>query len=459
MTAANKLRLKTAKKICIYTALYAATGLLIASGILLTSAEDNSFPVLRAVIIVFASVLLAKYFLYMILSPWHEVSAALQYSKTETEFEPLVSVVIPAWNEEVGLLTTVQSVLASSYKKLEVVVVNDGSTDRSDEIMQSFSARWAHEQKKNSPRLVYHYQENGGKGTALNKAISLSKGEIIISIDADCLVESEAVQNFVKVFQDPRVMAAVGNVKIGNTNTIIGTIQYLEFLFSFYFKRADSLLNTIYIIGGAAGAFRREVFEKLGLYNTKNITEDIELSVRIQDAGMKIVYAHDAVVHTEGATTLTGLMKQRLRWKRGRFETFYQFKHLFFSLRKKHNKLLTWGIMPLAIFAELQLFAELGFLIFLYIYSYLTNDYSSFLSGIIVVGSMFTVQMLFDDKATRKWSFIVLAPIGWLLFYVSTLVEYQALVKSLWSLARGQEITWQRWQRSGVCDTLPTQVK
>lgn len=459
----TKLRSKFQKivwrKIWIYLLLYGFTGFLVVSGFVFSSSERNDFPLLRNIIIVFASVLLTKYFVYMILSPWHEVVAAAKYRTLKPGFEPLVSVIIPAWNEEVGLLTTVKSLLASTYRKLEVVVVNDGSTDNSDQLMQEFAQSWKRSRHRTDPRLVYQYQENGGKGKALNKAIALSSGEIIISIDADCLVEAEAVENFVKVFQDPKVMAAVGNVKIGNTHTIIGTIQYLEFLFSFYFKRADSLMNTIYIIGGAAGAFRREIFEKLGQYNTTNITEDIELSVRIQDAGMKIVYCHDAIIHTEGATTLTGLMKQRLRWKRGRFETFVQFKHLFFSLRKKHNKLLTCAIMPLAIFGEIQLFAELGFLGFLYVYSYMTNDYSSFLSGIIVVGSMFLVQMLFDDKTTRKLSFIVLAPIGWLLFYVATLVEYQALVKSIWSLIRGQEVKWQRWQRSGVYDTLPAEVK
>ncbi|MBP9686605.1 MAG: glycosyltransferase family 2 protein [Candidatus Doudnabacteria bacterium] len=455
----NRIQKLVWKKIWVYIILYVLTGFLVTAGFLFPGADRTDFPVLRSVIIVFASVLLTKYFVYMILSPWHEVVAAAKYRTLRSGYEPLVSVIIPAWNEEVGLLTTVKSLLASTYRNLEIVVVNDGSTDNSDHMMTEFTQSWKRSRHRTDPKLIYHYQENGGKGKALNTAIKLSSGDLIISIDADCLVEPEAVYNFVKVFQDARVMAAVGNVKIGNTNTILGTIQYLEFLFSFYFKRADSLMNTIYIIGGAAGAFRREVFEKLGYYNTTNITEDIELSVRIQDAGMKIVYAHDAIIHTEGATTLNGLMKQRLRWKRGRFETFAQFKHLFFSFRKKHNKVLTCAIMPLALFGEVQLFAELGFLGFLYMYSYLTNDYSSFLSGILVVGSMFLVQMLFDDKATRKVSFILLAPIGWLLFYVSTLVEYQALVRSIWSLIRGQEIKWQRWQRSGVYDTLPAEVK
>jgi cellulose synthase/poly-beta-1,6-N-acetylglucosamine synthase-like glycosyltransferase len=196
----------------------------------------------------------------------------------------------------------------------------------------------------------------------------------------------------------------------------------------------------------------------VGKYNTKNITEDIDLSVRIQDAGLKIVYASDAIVYTEGASDISGLIKQRLRWKRGRFETFIDNRHLFFSEERQHNKILSWIILPLSYFGELQLSLEIGFLIFLYIYSYLSSDFSSFISGIVVVSSMFFIQMFFDDKKTKKVSFYILAPIGWLLFYVSTFVEFNALFKSLWGLARKQDVKWQKWQRKGVLDKVNVRV-
>jgi cellulose synthase/poly-beta-1,6-N-acetylglucosamine synthase-like glycosyltransferase len=245
-------------------------------------------------------------------------------------------------------------------------------------------------------------------------------------------------------------MAAVGYVRIGNTDTIVGVVQYLEFLFSFYFKKAESLVNTIYIIGGAAGAFRREVFDKIGPYSTTNITEDIELSVRIQGNGMRIAYAPDALVYTEGAVTLAGLMKQRLRWKRGRFETFAEHRDMFFSFKKEHNFLLSWFILPLALIGELQLSLEIAFLSFLYVFSFITGDFTSFISGIIVVGSMFIVQVIFDNHRESTIPFLLLAPIGWLLFYVSTFVETNALFKALWGYIRKKELTWQKWERKGV---------
>jgi len=444
-------------RIFLYSLLYIFTTLIFLSLVLFKShpVESPVMTLVRDVIIFFASTLLLKYTVYMLISPWYGL---WHWRKSKVRmlkgpYYPLVSVIIPAWNEEVGLLATVKTLLESSYRHLEIVVVNDGSTDNSDAIMRNFVAKYnqAMQGIEDAPRLLYHYKANGGKGAALNTGIRLSHGYIIISVDADCIVHRDAVKHFVRCFTDPEVMAAVGNVKIGNTKTLIGMIQHLEYLFSFYFKKADSVMNTIYIIGGAAGAFRREVFQRIGMYSTKNITEDIELSVRIQKAGMRIVYAADAVIHTEGASDLEGLMKQRLRWKRGRFETFREHRSLFFSLKKEHNKLLTWVILPLAIFGDVQLGFEPFFLLVLYIFSLLTQDFSAFISGVMIVSLTFFIQV-FDDKRTRKPAYLLIAPVGWLLFYLSTIVEFNALLKSVWGLLRKQELKWQRWQRKGAID-------
>lgn len=449
------------RKALIFVALYAATGFLVASTVLWAPHERNDFPLFRLFIITFATILLTKYFIYMTVSPWYDVfmliKRKLLREKHPEPYNPKVSVIIPAWNEEVGLVKTVKTILESAYRNLEIVVVNDGSTDNSNQLMNEFLAEYEEEvKKKGNPDgvidVIYKYKKNGGKGNALNDGILLSSGDIIISIDADCVLLPETIGNFVAYFEDPKVMAAVGNVKVGNQKSLLETLQYLEFLFSFYFKKADSLLNTIYIIGGAAGAFRREVFEQLGPYSHENITEDIDLSVRVQKAGMKIVYAADAIVYTEGAATFKGLAAQRLRWKRGRFQTFYEHRNLFFSERGLHNKLLTWLVLPLAVFGDIQLFFEVFFILFLYIYSFITHDFSSFVSGVIVVSSMFFVQ-LWDDKRIKKEDTLqlyLLAPIGWLLFYITTVVEYRALVKSVWGIITNEKLAWQKWKRVGI---------
>lgn len=445
------------KKFAVYITLYGVMAAIILSIYFVTPTETEKFGTLRAIIIVFASILLTKYFIYMLLSPWNEIRSTHRRrqvikSRGLVAYTPRVSIVVPAWNEQDGVITTVEALLKSTYRNIEILVVDNASTDNTAKNVKQLIERYNQQphQPGTRPVVIYSYEGAQGKGHALNNGLRLATGEIILSIDADCYVPPETVGNFVKYFEDPTIMAAVGNVRIGNTDTVLGVVQYLEFLFSFYFKKAESLVNTIYIIGGAAGAFRREVFSAVGEYSTSNITEDIELSVRLQGHGMRIAYAHDALVYTEGATTLAGLMKQRLRWKRGRFETFSEHRHLFCSFKKEHNKLLSWFILPLAIVGEIQLSLEIPFLAFLYVFSFATGDFTSFISGIVVVGSMFLVQVVFDNHRESIWQFLLLAPIGWLLFYVSTFVETNALFKSVWGYLNKQELTWQKWERKGV---------
>lgn len=440
------------RKITLYLVLYAFTIGIIVSSIVLTPypLDTPLLRIVRVIIIGFASVLLTKYTVYMVTAPFCGIAES-RIKVIAPKYRPLVSVMIPAWNEEIGVCNTVKTLLGSTYKHMEIIVVNDGSTDNSDMLMRQFIAKYEREMwdVPDRIRIVYHYQQNGGKGSALNKAIALSHGEILMSIDADCIVHDKAVESFVKAFRDPRVMAAVGNVKIGNKSTIVGAVQYLEYLLGFYFKKSDSLMNTIYIIGGAAGAFRREVFKRIGGYSCKNITEDIELSVRIQAQGWKTVYVPDALIITEGASTIRGLMKQRLRWKRGRFQTFWEHRYLFFSLDPRHNKILCWLILPLALFSELQLGLEPLFLLVLYAFSFASGDFSAFISGVAVVSLMFIIQAL-DDREHQSLSFLLLSPIGWLLFYLCTFVEVYALVMSIWMMIRKKEVKWQKWARKGL---------
>ena len=448
------------KKFSIYFFLYALTIWIVLAVFFLVPFEHNRFPLIRLVIIIFATVLITKYFIYMFVSPWNDVLISFQRYRRrklptkKRRHEPKVSVLVPAWNEELGIITTIEALLQSTYKNTEIIVINNASTDNTEKNVKALIRK-----RKRSLRadivppyvdIVYLREDKQGKGYALNSGIAAAKGDIIMSIDADCFVPPETIRNFVNYFNDPEVMAAVGNVKIGNTKTIIGVIQYLEFLFSFYFKKADSILGSIYIIGGAAGAFRKEVFRKLGGYSVSNITEDIDLSMRIQFSGMKIVYAQDAIVYTEGADDFGGLIKQRIRWKRGRLETFIKYRNLFFSADKKHNKFLSWIVLPLAIFGDMQLFLELFFIVFLFVYSYLTSDYSSFISGIIVVSSMFVVQIASDINKKTFGNLLFLAPIGWVLLYASTFVEFRALIKTFSSYLIGEEVKWQKWDRKGV---------
>jgi cellulose synthase/poly-beta-1,6-N-acetylglucosamine synthase-like glycosyltransferase len=423
------------------------------------------FIILRNITILFAACMLLKYWILLMFAPWHNVKKALrkrrlyrQYPERAAYYRPLVSVVVPAWNEEVGILGTVKSLLQNTYENLEIIIVNDGSDDRSDEIVRHFLR---YELKKDgSPRRVrYFYKPNGGKGSALNMGVKRANGEIIVTMDADSIFEPTAIETLVGYFADPRIDAAVGNVKIARNHTLIGHLQQLEYLFGFYFKRAHSVLDAEYIYGGACAAFRRrETFDRFGLFDTSNKTEDIEMSLRTRYFGLHAVFADDVVCHTEGASTMTGLVNQRLRWKKGRIETFGKYRQMFFSLKRRHNTWLSFFILPYSLLGELQLLFEPIGITLLVGYSLISGDYLSLGLGVLFIFVTYLVAGLFNQEKV-DWKTILKFPFTWPLFYLTTWVEYIVLLKSIKMILRGGEVTWQHWDRRGVDSQTVKQVK
>lgn len=390
--------------------------------------------------------ILARYFINIFVSPLYPIAKNIKfrrYEKKRPHYHPLVSVIIPAWNEEVGILNTVKSVIENDYRQIEIIIVNDGSTDKTDEVVREFMDTY-----QGSRKIKYFYKKNGGKSSALNLGIRNASGKIIITIDSDSVMAKNTVTNFVKRYQDPSVMCVSGNVKIGNHKTLLGLLQSIEYLGGFYFKKTDSMFGSIYIVGGAAASYRRQVFRKLGLFDKKTSTEDIEMSTRIQQAKMKIVYADDAIVYTEGPVDIKSLIKQRLRWKYGRFETFYKYRKLFFNVHG--NRYLTFFVLPLAVFAEILLFFEVIMLTALYYHLFASGNFASLVVAIFISAAVLSVQVFSDIKTSRGYYLLLWAPVVWLLFYFIDFVEFSALMKSLWALARKKKVTWQRWNRVGV---------
>lgn len=416
---------------------------------------DFLYGLIRDLTRIFAALLLVKYTLFLLVAPFHKVKESLRQLRIKKmqnghEYAPLVSVLVPAWNEEVGILDTVRSLLDSSYPHVQVVVVNDGSTDGTEKIVKKFIRRNAATLRSSDKSIVYDYKLNEGKGEALNHAIKRSSGEIIITVDADSIADKDMVKNIVRYFADKNVDAVVGNVKVAGEIGFLNLLQRLEYLFGFYHKRAHSVMGAEYIYGGACAAFRRSsVFDKIGLFDSSSITEDIEMSLRTRYHGHQAVFADDAICYTEGASTLVALVKQRLRWKKGRFEAFTKYRRMFFSVKRHHNQWLTWFILPFAMLAELQLLFEPIGLTLLVLYSIITGDYSSLILGALFIGIMYMVVGLFTERA-RNWWILLLLPFTWMMFYALVWVEYMALMKAIITTLRAEAVAWQKWHRKGI---------
>lgn len=414
---------------------------------------SEEFTAVRLGILLLFTPIILKYVVHFLVAPWYPAIEFLRSRKHPPTHAPTVSVLIPAHNEEVGIRSTIQSVIATRYPRLEIIVINDGSTDRTDEAVTACIEEHRKTNRRPNVPIRYRRVANGGKAKALNIALSMARGDIIVTIDSDSVMDPRAIKNMVKHFADPRVASVAGNVVIGNRAKSIGLIQQLEYLYGFYFKRADSLLNAVYIVGGAAAAYRRNVIVETGGFDESIITEDIELSTRLQDRGYRVRYAADAIVYTEGPADISGLCRQRLRWKFGRLRTFYKYRHLFFSFKRRHNPYLCFLILPIALFAEALLFFEGVLLTIFYAYTFYTHDFVPLAVVILLLTGIIWLQILLDKNTRYHANLILLAPGAWLLFYFMDFIEYQALMRSISLLLKKRSPVWQKWVRVGVLRT------
>lgn len=420
--------------------------------------EAFIFDLARAIIMFFVVITLFKNYFFLIISPLYPLREKLRYIKSMErrsaekmgEYKPKVSVVIPAWNEGVGVIKTLDSVLHNGYDNLEVVLVNDGSTDNSDQLIKEYIAKLKKKGGKSmASRLCYIYKKNGGKGRALNTGIEAAKGDIILTVDADSALKKGSIQKLTKYFLDPEIMAVVGNVEVVNAHTLIGLAQRMEYFFGFYNKRAHAILGAEYIFGGACAAFRKQVFEQIGLFDTDNKTEDIEMSMRTKFHGMKSTYAEDVVCYTEGASDLKGLIAQRVRWKKGRFDTFKKYRSMFFSTEDHHNPFLAFFVLPFSMLTEINLFFEPIAIAIMVAYVIITSEYLSLALGIGYILLVFLAVPLFHSHPRPK--FVLYFPF-WPLFYFLDWIEFVAAYKSLKMIRQGKDVEWQRWNRQGIQD-------
>lgn len=413
--------------------------------------ENSLFDILVNIIGFFVIVTLLKNFLFLVLSAIYPVRETLRYihaikGGADKNAMPKVSLIVPCWNEEVGVLTTVESILTNGYKNIEIIVVNDGSTDNSDNIMRKYLL--AHQDLVRENKLIYVYQENTGKGGALNKGLTYVTGEIVVTVDADSLLERGSIYRLTRYYLDKDIMAVVGNVQILNKKNLVGMMQYLEYHFGFYNKRAHAILGAEYIFGGACASFRACIFDEIGLFDTSNMTEDIEMSMRVRAHGYKCTYADDVIAYTEGASDILGLIKQRVRWKKGRFDTFGKYGKLFFSTKKEHNFFLSYLLLPFAMLAEIQLLFEPFAIAIILTYTFLTHEFISLAVGIMFIFLVY----IFAGVCQRHYnfSFIILFFFTWPLFFFIDWVELMALIKSIRMYIAKEEVRWQRWKRVGI---------
>jgi cellulose synthase/poly-beta-1,6-N-acetylglucosamine synthase-like glycosyltransferase/peptidoglycan/xylan/chitin deacetylase (PgdA/CDA1 family)/spore germination protein YaaH len=246
-------------------------------------------------------------------------------SHVPDEFEPQVAVVIPAYNEETVIVRTIRSVLQSSYAFLRVIVVDDGSTDRTFDV-----AREAYRAEIASGRLAVMTKPNAGKAEALNFALQYIEEDFYVGIDADTVIAPDAISKMVPHFADAEIGAVAGNAKVGNRVNLWTRWQALEYITSQNFeRRALDLFGVVTVVPGAIGAWRTAPVKAAGGYPLNTVAEDADLTMSLLEQGYKVVYEDHALAFTEAPATARGLMRQRFRWSFGILQAVYKHKRAF----------------------------------------------------------------------------------------------------------------------------------
>lgn len=240
-----------------------------------------------------------------------------------------VSIIVPAYNEEVNISRTIASLLQQDYPDLEIIFVDDGSTDKTyDTVLSTFG---------NHKKVTAYTKLNGGKATALNYGIGHAKGDYVVCIDADTQLAPNAVSELMKKFTNEEIGAVAGNVKVGNEINLITKWQSIEYITSQnYDRRAFDLINCITVIPGAIGAFKKEAVLEAGGFTMDTLAEDCDLTMRLHRAGYVIKNCTTAISFTEAPETISQFVKQRFRWSFGVMQSFWKHRDTLFNPKYKN---------------------------------------------------------------------------------------------------------------------------
>ncbi len=300
--------------------------------------------ILSSLFIVFIFLSLARIFLMAIL-------AAIQHRKEKRENiipawangvtpAPLVSIIVPAYNEEVNAVGSLNNLLKTDYPNFEIIFVDDGSKDTT---FEKVDAAFQHNTK-----IRVLTKPNGGKASALNFGIQQSEADYVVCIDADTKLLSNAVSLLMRHFENtsgqPITGAVAGNVKVGNEVNAITRWQGIEYITSQNFDRkAFAAINAITVVPGAIGAFRKKALQDASGFTTDTLAEDCDLTVRILRCGYTIKNDNSAIAMTEAPETVTMFLKQRFRWSFGVMQTFWKNRDALFNWKYKW---LGWIALP-----------------------------------------------------------------------------------------------------------------
>lgn len=240
---------------------------------------------------------------------------------------PSVSIAIPAYNEERNIARTLASLAELEYpkNKLEIIVVNDGSTDNTKNTVRRFIS----ENNQSDIKLIN--KKNEGKGAALNDGLKIANGEFFICMDADSIVTKDALRKILPYFTSNNIAVVLPLLKVEKPKNIWQKMQWLEYIVNMFYKKLMGKLNCVHVSPGPFSVYRKSILKNIGGFDENNLTEDLEITLRLQSKNYRIIQLLDAEVFTLAPKTFKELYEQRNRWYKGSVINAYRYRHMMLN--------------------------------------------------------------------------------------------------------------------------------
>ena len=393
------------------------------------------------VILFFTGLVIMRYMLLLFFSMLKILIKSSDENYESFENKDLrVTLIVPAYNEEVVIEKSIRSLLLQTYPNLEILIVDDGSKDRTYPLAKKY------EFTKGLRSLKALTKKNGGKANAINYGIEHSTGNLIMVVDADSKLNEDAVELMVRYFQNPEIAAVAGSVYVSNQNNILTKLQALEYIEGLNMVRnGQAFLKLVNIIPGPIGMFRKDALYEVGLYDDDTFAEDCDVTLKLIMKGYKIDFEPEAVAVTEAPENLLDLIKQRYRWTRGILQAIKKHSSILWNFKKSFAASFTlWYMLFEAVFWP---FIDIWSNLYI-IYISLTHGYSilmfywwSIFTVLDVTGALYCVLI-----TGERLSLIIYA-----VYYRLFFVQIINIAKILSTIEEwfGIEMSWGKLERKG----------
>ena len=378
---------------------------------------------------------------------WEKVGGVDYTQPPELKEYPCVSILLPCYNEGELAEETISLLFEQTYPNLEIIAINDGSSDNTKEVLDNL--------QKDFPQLrVIHLETNQGKATAMNMGAMLSNSEYLVGIDGDAILEPHAVHWLVSHFIGPsgaRVGAVTGNPRVRNRSSLLGKIQVGEFSSIIgLIKRSQRVYGKVFTVSGVVVAFRKAALQRIGYWTADMITEDIDISWRLQLDFWNVRYEPKALCWILMPETLRGLWKQRVRWAQGGMEVFKRYYKRMFNWKQRRMWLICleylisvlWSYLT-ALILILWLAGKFISIPETYYISTIVPGWNGVLLGITCLfqfGLSIYIDARYDKGLGRYYYWMIWYPIAYWFLNVFTVIF--GVPKALFR-KEGQRATWE----------------